>query len=113
MDSISVELDSDRKTRVRGNSLYAEYRNFQNVSEAGFTALAAVMLPSPHCNFPPILTRPLCHWQIKFKNNLLKNLQKNKTLKKDAEHSPSKLGGSLAVVSDENTSSNFRALKLQ
>lgn len=42
-----AELEDQRQKKARGNSIYAEYRTFQNVAEAGFMAFAAVSFFAP------------------------------------------------------------------
>jgi hypothetical protein len=36
------DVENRKKRGGRGNSIYAEYRNFKNVAEAGFMAMAAI-----------------------------------------------------------------------
>jgi len=45
------ELEDQRQKKARGNSIYAEYRNFQNVAEAGFMAMAAIKFKKRLNNF--------------------------------------------------------------
>eukprot|EP00282_Hemiselmis_andersenii_P039501 CAMPEP_0169440226 /NCGR_PEP_ID=MMETSP1042-20121227/7622_1 /TAXON_ID=464988 /ORGANISM="Hemiselmis andersenii, Strain CCMP1180" /LENGTH=177 /DNA_ID=CAMNT_0009551199 /DNA_START=204 /DNA_END=737 /DNA_ORIENTATION=- len=40
------DIETRKKRGGRGNSIYAEYRNFKNVTEAGFMAMAAIKFKS-------------------------------------------------------------------
>lgn len=46
VNCVYAELEDQRQKKARGNSIYAEYRTFQNVAEAGFMAMAAVSSPT-------------------------------------------------------------------